>query len=134
MLPLIIVFEKSFSELKSMPELGNWIILFIILCLVFAVSFFMFLINCFEFEFHQSLESTEYEPEDLKRFKQNLKKYLIVYTITLFIWTIGILATIIVFEHTTSLWKMICLLTLPMLFNGFLIYEFNTIKNTYNNI
>jgi hypothetical protein len=94
----------------------------------------MFLINCFEFEFHQSLESTEYEPEDLKRFKQNLKKYLIVYTITLFIWTIGILATIIVFEHTTSLWKMIYLLTLPMLFNGFLIYEFNTIKNTYNNI
>ncbi len=128
MLPFIIGFEKSFSELDLISELDNLTIILRILCLIFVASFFVFIMFSGEFEFHERLGGTEYEPEDLNRFKQNLKKSLSVYSIALLIWVIAILIIIFNFGNTESIWKMIYLLIFPIVFIGLMIYVFNRIK------
>ena len=134
MLPFIIGFEKSFSELESISELNNWVIILRILCLTFVASFFVFIMFSGEFDFHERLGGREYELEDLNRFKRNLKKSLVIYSIALLTWVISIVRIILVFGKTESIWKMIYLLTFPMVFIGLMIYIFNGIKTAYNNV
>ena len=134
MLPFIIGFEKYFSELESISELNNLIIILRILCLTFVASFFVFIMFSGEFGFHEELDGREYEPEDLSRFKRNLKKSLTIYSIALLIWIISILIIIFEFGKTESIWKMIYLLTFPMIFIGLMIYIFNGIKTAYNTV
>ncbi|MGS2727949.1 hypothetical protein ACU8DI_15190 [Psychroserpens sp. BH13MA-6] len=134
MLPFIIGFEKSFSELESISELNNWIIILRILCLTFVASFFVFIMYSGEFEFHEKLGRREYEPEDLSRFKRNLKKSLTIYSIALLIWVISVIIIILEFGKTESIWKMIYLLTFPIVFIGLMIYIFKVIKTAYNNV
>jgi len=111
MLPFIIGFEKYFSELESISELNNLIIILRILCLTFVASFFVFIMFSGEFGFHEELDGREYEPEDLSRFKRNLKKSLTIYSIALLIWIISIL--IIIFEFC----YIRCLKTQLILYN-----------------
>jgi hypothetical protein len=134
MLPFIILFKKSFNEIEKISKLNNLTIILIILCLIFIVSFFIFLFFGKEFEFNERLGGREYEPEDLNRFKRNLKKALIVYSISLLIWIIAFLIVIFEFGKVVNIWKVIYLLTFPMIFIVIMIYFYNRLKTTYNNL
>ena len=84
--PFVIAFGKFFTELNSTIEFSNLTTVILnILCLTFCVSFMIFIIISGEFEFHEMTGCTEYEPEDLDKFKRNLKKTLTVYSIALLI-------------------------------------------------
>ena len=133
--PFVIAFGKFFTEFNSTIEFSNLTTVILnILCLTFCVSFMIFIIISGEFEFHEMTGCTEYEPEDLDKFKRNLKKTLTVYSIALLIWVVAFLSIILEYGKTGSIWKMIYLLTFPLVFIGLMIYIFNRIKTAYNNV
>ncbi|SNR79593.1 hypothetical protein SAMN04488009_0101 [Maribacter sedimenticola] len=131
-LPFIIGFEKSFSELEVISDLNNWTIILRLLCLVFIASFFVFAMFSGEFGFHESLGSREYENEDLNRFKKNLKKSLSAYSIALLIWIIAISLVIFEYGKRENIWQLSYLLVLPIVFIGLMVYIYYGIKTAYN--
>lgn len=133
LLLFIIELNNSFRVVNRITS-SNYLIMteLKLLFLIFIISFFFFIVFSDAFGFHFSTDCTEYENEDLVRFKKNLRKSLIVYFISLLIWIITILTIIIQNQKTENLWELIYLLVFPLVVFGIIVYVFNRIKIAYN--
>ena len=129
MLPFLIGFKIAFSELESISGLNSLMVILKIVCLVFVISFFAYIMYCNEFGFHESFGSREYEPEDLSRFKRHMTRALYIYAAALLIWLIAVLMVIFEYRNSENLWLLSYLLIFPIAFIVPMIYSFNKIKS-----
>ena len=139
LLAFIIKLDNSFGVVNQITKSNYFVITGLkLLFLIFIISFFFFIVFSDAFGFHLSTENSENEledePEDLVRYKKNLRKSFAVYFISLLFWITTILTIIIRNGKTENLWKLIYLLVFPLVIFGIIVYIFNRIKTAYNNV
>ena len=132
---VMLFFGKSLEYVKSITDLNSiFLIGQILLIIVFGLSFLFYTIYADGLEHNEKLEFREYETEDIKRLKRNLKKMLVIFSVSSILWIIGNAIIGIEYRNSENLKYLIAIIIVPLIVNGIMIYIYKGIKTAYNTV